>query len=156
MSNNSTMYDRATQVIVSHHPIDGLTVSPLLIRILGSSSAVIFAMLLRYAAQNYDGWFAKSHRELADELGLSVAVVRRCIHGHPNAPHKITLNEFGVDVMVAKRNGAPTTHYRINRERINKFMMDYDDAINEVNKDNVRRVWGEKYVQQMWGADNVE
>lgn len=154
MSNNSTTLFYANQVIFSHNPTSAFLVSPIVIRVLGSNSAVIFAELVRRWLSSHYGWFAVSHRELSDELGLSLAVVRRCIHGHPNAPHKIPLTEIGVETKVCRRNGVPITHYRINENRLSEFFKDYADVIKEVNIENVRRSYGEKEAQKLRDSYN--
>jgi len=158
MSSNYTpqRQDYQMMLVMDHQQPSALCVSRILLSILGSDAAIMFAAILGHSSSSRDGWFAKSIAEWCEELGLSESVVIRCLNGDRRAPNKISLQEFGVDKVVRRRDGTPTNHYRINWDRVNQFMAGYDDVIEAINKDNVCRVWGEKYVQQMWGGDDVE
>lgn len=65
-----------------------------------------------------DGWFYKSYEEWTTETGLSKYQVSRACKGDKRTKgDKPTLHTVGVETIVRKTpKGAPTVHYRINRE----------------------------------------
>lgn len=65
-----------------------------------------------------DGWFYKTYEEWTEETGLSKYQVYRACNGDKRNKHaKRTLTTIGVETKVRKTpKGAPTMHYRINRE----------------------------------------
>ncbi len=75
-------------------------------------------------------WFSKMGREFyksdaswCEELHLSRNVVRRVIHGDKRSENgNPSLKDFGIEVTVKRANGAPTSHYRINYDRLEAYL----------------------------------
>ncbi len=85
-------------------------------------AAILLSQILYWGdkTKDPDGWFYKSMSDWKAETGLSEAQVRRILNGDPRVKSpQITLRDLGVETLLkkVKRTGAPTLHYRINRER---------------------------------------
>lgn len=88
-----------------------------------------------------DGWFYKSYREWEEELGLSAYQVKRAINGDPRSKKGfVGLHTLGVETAlkpVEALKGAPTLHYRINRDMFGGHLLrfigsDYANVLNNV------------------------
>jgi len=63
-----------------------------------------------------DGWFYKSYREWKDELGIPRGAMARCIG---------KLRDAGlIETRISKVGGAPTMHYRVNRDKLVSAVLD--------------------------------
>lgn len=105
----------------------GVLVHRALLLILGSDAAIIMSQILYWSETKNGGWFYKSDTEWQHELGMSRHVIRRCVHGSKDAPNKIALIDFGVDVDVRKANNVPTTYYRVNKAKLERSLASYHD-----------------------------
>lgn len=103
-------------------------------------SAAIFSQLLYWDDRTKDpeGWIAKPHNELFDEIGVTEFQERRAIHGDARTKKtSATLQNFGVETKVSKsrfHNGDAVTHYRINHEILDHQILKY---IGNSDLDNV-------------------
>lgn len=84
-------------------------------------AAMLLNQILYWAdrTKDPDGWFYKSYADWRAELGLSEAQVRRIMQGDPRVKREqIPLRDLGIETVVKKahKTGAPTVHYRVNRE----------------------------------------
>jgi len=109
----------------------GIMVSQALVIILGADAAIIMSQILYWSSRKNGGWFYKSDADWQAELGFGRHVVRRCIHGSKDAPNKIALKDFGVDVQVRKANNTPTTYYRVNYDKLERSLASYHDILVE-------------------------
>ena len=105
----------------------GVLVHRALLLILGSDAAIIMSQILYWSETKNGGWFYKSDADWHQELGMSRHVIRRCVHGSKDAPNKIALINFGVDVDVRKANNVPTTYYRVNKAKLERNLASYHD-----------------------------
>lgn len=90
-----------------------------------------------------EGWFYKSYDEWTAETGLSKYQVNRSIKGDKRVKgEKVTLASVGVETKRKKApNGAPTIHYRINREMfIDALAHAVNPIVNNVDYANVNIV----------------
>lgn len=93
-----------------------LTVSVPLIDATGSIKAALLLSQLIYWTDRSTiagGWVAKTYDSWYDEIRLSKDEARAAIHA---------LRAAGVETKLAKWNGAPTVHYRINREVFSEWI----------------------------------
>lgn len=107
------------------------------------TAALLLNQILYWSdrTNNPDGWFYKSYREWDEELGLSAYQVKRAINGDPRSKKGFFgLHALGVETAlkpVDALKGAPTLHYRINRDTFGGELMrfigsDYANVINNV------------------------
>lgn len=148
MSTDYNSNDWVWQLLSNRSAQSTLTVSPIVVQILGADSAVLFALMLSYWFDNGQSWFPKPIKEWSAELGMSEEIVRRILRGSRRVPNKTSLEEFGVDMQVKQHNGTPTLHYNINWDRIAEFMSQHDDLVDKIVKDEIRRQYGQQAVNQ--------
>ncbi len=84
-------------------------------------AAMLLNQILYWSERTQDpeGWFYKSYADWQAELGLSEAQVRRIVQGDPRVKRtQFTLHDLGIETVVKKahKTGAPTVHYRVNRD----------------------------------------
>lgn len=94
-----------------------LSIPVALIDATGSIDAALFLSQLLYWSDRgslKDGWIAKSYAEWHDEIRLSKYEVSKAA---------ASLADAGVQTKVAKWNGAPTVHYRIEKETFWKWIV---------------------------------
>lgn len=94
-----------------------LTIPRPYITLTGSVEAALLLSQIIYWSDRTkmaDGWFAKTYAEWTKELALSKYQVTRSVK---------LLSEAGVETDVRKFKGAPTVHYRFNREVFSQWIV---------------------------------
>lgn len=89
---------------------NNITINRAYITITGSIEAALLLSQIIYWSDRtimQDGWFAHSYAEWTDEITLSKYQTNKAIQ---------LLKPAGVETMVKKFKGAPTVHYRLNKE----------------------------------------
>lgn len=94
-----------------------LTIPRPYIELTGSVDAALALSQIIYwsdRTKDPDGWFAKSYAEWKTELGLSQYQMTRAVK---------RLKDMGVETRLKKFDGAPTLHYRLNKDRFSQWIM---------------------------------
>lgn len=82
----------------------------------GIESALLLSQIVYWTDRTTmkDGWFAKSYDEWKEELTLSKYQVMTAVK---------KLKEAGVQTSIKKFNGAPTVHYKLDREVLSQWIV---------------------------------
>lgn len=110
----SQIADLITQFVGQSNVI---TVQVALIDATGSIEAALFLSQLLYWSDRgslQDGWIAKTYKDWHEEIRLSKYQISKATN---------SLAEAGIETKLAKWAGAPTVHYRINREKFSQWIV---------------------------------